>query len=366
MSLLFFHLSGNHMIITIDGPAGTGKSTVAREVARALSYTLLDTGALYRAVAYALLTCHIDLANERAIAAFLAANPLDILCEGNETRYVIAGIDATPHIRTREASHASSLISTYATVRSFLLPIQRSFAVHQNIVCEGRDMGTTVFPNADLKIFLTARPDVRAKRRFLELQGKTSATLEDIDKEMAERDLRDSTRAISPLQQPPDAVLLDTSDLSIQQVVDHIVALTRTIPHWEHFRHQADVGIRGIGATVAEAFSQVALALTAVITDPSLVAPKADVHLALAADDLDTLLFDFLNQLIFEMDTRHMLFSRFAISIDGTTLTATASGENVEIEKHRPAVEVKAATYYELLVHRQKNGTWCAQCVVDV
>lgn len=352
------------MIITIDGPAGTGKSTVAREVAKALSYALLDTGALYRAVAYALLAYRIPLGNEKKIDEFLSANPLDILSQGPLTRYVIAGIDATDHLRSREVSNASSVISTYATVRSFLLPIQRGFAFHQNIVCEGRDMGSTVFPNAEIKIFLTARPEVRAQRRFLELQG--SAGFTEIEKEIAERDLRDSTRQLSPLRQPSDATVIDTSDLSVQEVVDAIVSLAKAFPHFEHFSHQADIGIRGIGKTAAEAFAQVALALTAVITDPSSVTPRTSITITVSAQDLDSLLFDFLNRLIYEMGTRTMLFSRFDISIEGSKLSATMYGEPVDTSKHYPAVEVKAATYYDLLVRHQPNGSWCAQCVVDV
>lgn len=354
------------MIITIDGPAGTGKSTVAREVASALSYALLDTGALYRTIAYALIVYKVNLSNEESIAEFLNANPLDVLTQGLETRYVIAGIDATPHIRTGDVSAASSLISTYATVRSFLLPIQRSFAFHQNIVCEGRDMGTTVFPHAEVKVFLTARPDIRAHRRFLEVTRTTSSSFEEVHKEMSERDQRDSTRTISPLMQPEDATVIDTSDLSIQQVVDRIVAMAHAFPHWEHFHHQADIGIRGIGRTVAEAFAQAALALTAVITDPSSVTPTTSLTITASAEDLDALLFDFLNLLIYEMDTQRMLFSQFEITITGTHLKATLSGEPVTSDKHHPAVEVKAATYYELLVCHQPNGSWCAQCVVDV
>jgi cytidylate kinase len=354
------------MIITIDGPAGTGKSSVAREVAHSLSYALLDTGALYRAIAYALIAYKVSLSNEKAIATFLDANPLDILCQGHDIRYVIASIDATPHLRTREVSNASSIISTYASVRSFLLPIQRSFAFHQNIVCEGRDMGTTVFPNAEVKIFLTARSEIRAQRRFLELQGTPSATLEDVQKEMSERDHRDSSRTISPLLQPHDAYVIDTSDSTIQQVVTTIIDIAQAFPHWEHFHHQADIGIRGIGTTIAEAFAHVALALTAVITDTSSVTPKTSITITVSAEDLDSLLFDFLNLIIYEMDTRHMLFSQFDITITGSNLKATLSGELVSPEKHHPAVEVKAATYYELLVCHQPNGSWCAQCVVDV
>jgi cytidylate kinase len=354
------------MIITIDGPAGTGKSTVAREVARKLSFALLDTGALYRAIAYALLVFKVPLADEQQIAEFLSANPLDLLCDGTTTRYVIAGVDATDHVRSREVTNTSSLISTYACVRSFLLPVQRGFAFHQNVVCEGRDMGSTVFPTAEIKIFLTARPEVRAQRRFLELQEKAPASLAEIEKEITERDLRDSTRSISPLRQAQDATVIDTSDLSIVDVVDTIVAHAKAYPHHELFEHQADIGIRGIGRTVSEAFAQAALALTAVITDPASVAPKTAVTITLSSEEIDSLLFDFLNRLIYEMDTQRMLFSRFDITISGLQLTAILYGESIDISKHHPAVEVKAATYYELLVHYQPNGSWCAQCVVDV
>ena len=353
------------MIITIDGPSGTGKSTVAREVARALSFALLDTGALYRAVAYVLLERHIPLDDESAISSFLDENPLDIISGAGEVRYVIAGIDATPHLRTRKVGTASSIVSAHPSVRAYLLPSQRIFGFHQNIVCEGRDIGTTVFPNAEIKIFLTARQDVRAQRRFLELK-ETATSVEEIEKEIAERDHRDSTRAASPLTQPEDAILIDTSDLSISQVVDQITDIATAYPHWEHFSHQDDIGVRGIGKTPSEAFAQAACALTAVITDPCSVTPRTVVSFTISAEDLDSLFFDFLNGLISEMDTHHMLFSRFDLSIEGTTLQATLYGEPVDPSKHHPSAEVKAATYYELLVHRRPNGSWCAQCVVDV
>ena len=354
------------MIITIDGPSGTGKTTVAKETAKKLGFALLDTGALYRAVAYALLVKKIDLQDEEAIITFLNDNPLDILVQQDRTRYIVGGIDATESLRTREVTAASSIISAHAGVRSYLLPIQQSFGFHQNVVCEGRDIGSTVFPSAEIKIFLTANQAIRAKRRFLEIQGGAQTTLEQVEQEIAERDNRDSTRAASPLTQPADAVVIDTSEMTIQQVVDRITSLAESFPHWEHFPHQSDIGIRGIGTTPAEAFAQAALALTGVVTDPSSVTPRTPVSLTLSGEDLDTLLFDFLSALIYEMDTRHMLFSRFDLAINGKTLEASMFGEPIDPSKHHPAVEVKAATYYELLVHRRPNGSWCAQCVVDV
>lgn len=352
------------MIITIDGPAGTGKSTVARKVAEKLSFVLLDTGALYRAVAYALMVHNINLHNSTAISTFLAENALDILSGTKQVRYVIGGIDATDHIRTIEVGTASSIISAHPVVRAYLLPIQRSFAFHQDVVCEGRDVGTTVFPTADIKVFLTASPDIRAERRWKEMKG--SVSLNAIKQEIAERDYRDSTRTASPLTRPKDSVLIDTSDLTIEQVVNQIASLAKAYPHWEHFDHQSDIGIRGIGATPAEAFAQAALALTAVITDPASVSQISAVRFDLPIQDLESLFFDFLNHILFEMDARSMLFSRVEVTNDEQFVHVTMFGEPVSVEKHHPTVEVKAATYSDLLVRRRPDTSWVAQCVVDV
>ena len=135
--------------------------------------------------------------------------------------------------------------------------------------------------------------------------------------------------------------------------------------YWEHFEHKADIGIRGYGNTMAEAFAQAAIALTAVITDLALINATTDIQLSCSDEDEDTLLYDWLNTLIYEMATRKMLFSQFEISIDAGKLNATVSGEAIDIEKHQPAVEIKGATYTELAVYN-KDGQWVAQCVVDV
>jgi SHS2 domain-containing protein len=135
---------------------------------------------------------------------------------------------------------------------------------------------------------------------------------------------------------------------------------------WEHFEHVADIGIRGFGATAAEAFAGAAIALTAVITDPASVRQTRKVHLVCDAPDIEMLLSDFLNSLLFEMSTRKMLFSKFNVNIDGTELAADCYGELVDLERHKPAVEVKAATFSELKVKQQQDETWLAQCVVDV
>ncbi|HUW36870.1 MAG TPA: archease [Rhodocyclaceae bacterium] len=136
--------------------------------------------------------------------------------------------------------------------------------------------------------------------------------------------------------------------------------------NWAHFRHGADIGVRGFGATREEAFVQAALALTAVITDPALVASMVPVVIACDAPDDELLLVDWLNALIFEMSTRRMLFGRFEVAISGSVLEATAWGETIDVERHHPAVEVKGATYTELDLSRRPDGRWRAQCVVDV
>lgn len=135
---------------------------------------------------------------------------------------------------------------------------------------------------------------------------------------------------------------------------------------WEHFEHQADIGLRGYGDTPAEAFEQIAGALTAVIADPATVRPRHSVEIQCAAADEESLLVDWLNTLIYEMATRRMIFSRFAVRLEGATLQATAWGEIVQPERHRPVVEVKAATHHALAVERRPDGGWMAQCVVDV
>ncbi len=136
--------------------------------------------------------------------------------------------------------------------------------------------------------------------------------------------------------------------------------------NWEHFSHKADMGIRGVGQTKAGAFEQAALAMTAIITDLEKIEPKYKIQVSCKADDDEILFVDWLSKIIYEMDKRKMLFSRFKVKIDKGNLSATAWGENIDLKKHTPTVEVKAATYSELRVYKDKNGNWVAQCVVDV
>ncbi len=135
---------------------------------------------------------------------------------------------------------------------------------------------------------------------------------------------------------------------------------------WEHFPHQADIGVRGVGVTLAEAFEQAALALTAVIADPAIIVPREPIQLSCEAPDAELLLVDWLNLLIYEMATRHMLFGRFAVHLEGNRLAAEAWGEALDAARHHPAVEVKGATYTALRVSQEPDGSWLAQCVVDV
>ena len=215
------------MIITIDGPAGTGKSSVAKKVAEQLSMLMLDTGALYRAIAYGILQKSIDLYDEAKISLFLQNNPLEVLFLNGSFHYFIDTTDVTMFLRTQEVANASSIVSSYTAVRSYLLTIQRTLAKNQNVVCEGRDMGTTVFPEAEIKIYLTASAKERSRRRLLELtaQGISTLSAESLEKEIEERDQRDSTRKNSPLRIPPNAFIIDTTHLTLPQVVDQILLL---------------------------------------------------------------------------------------------------------------------------------------------
>lgn len=215
------------MIITIDGPAGTGKTTIARKLAGRLNYNYFDTGAMYRALTHRVIQHKIDIQDTKALVPFLADFRFDILDVAGQKHYYVDGEDVTEMIRTQEVTQKVSEVSANGAVRSALVGIQRKFGKGKNAVFEGRDMGTVVFPKAEYKIFLTACPTVRAERRYLELkEKKMSVPLneQEILKDMTIRDHLDSTREISPLKQADDAYLIDTSDLSIEQVVELILA----------------------------------------------------------------------------------------------------------------------------------------------
>lgn len=217
------------MIIAIDGPAGTGKSTVAKGVAKRLGFTFFDTGAMYRSFAWMVINEQINPTDHAAVHSILPRFEYEIKTdEKGERHYFVCGHDVSKLIRTPQISTAASQVAIYPDVRHAMVQIQRKIGAQGNAVFEGRDMGTVVFPKAHLKIFLTARPEVRAERRYKELVAKfpeKAVSFEQILKETIERDENDSTRAISPLKQADDAVLLDTSDLTIDEVIEKIIQL---------------------------------------------------------------------------------------------------------------------------------------------
>ena len=212
--------------IAIDGPAGAGKSTIAKIVARKLGYIYVDTGAMFRSMALGCLRKGIDVTDEEAVCS--AVDDLDVTLgyEGEQQIVYLNGENVNAIIRTEEVGNATSTIAVYAKVREKLLQLQRELATKENVVMDGRDIGSTVLPNADTKIYLTASSEVRAKRRALELEerGENCDVLK-VQKDIEERDYRDSHRAVSPLTQAEDAVLVDASDLSIVEVADHILEI---------------------------------------------------------------------------------------------------------------------------------------------
>lgn len=216
------------MIITIDGPVATGKSTIAKKLAESIGFIFFDTGAMYRVLTYGILKHGIDIENPEQLNAFLTNFQLDIKVMHRERRYFFEGEDITQTIRGQEVTLVVSKISAIKAVRDKLVTLQREMAEGVNAVFEGRDMGTVVFPDAALKIYLTGRDDVRAKRRYDELTAKSpdqtkDLTIEKCLNELTQRDHFDSTREYSPLAQATDAFVIDTSDLSVDEIVYKIL-----------------------------------------------------------------------------------------------------------------------------------------------
>ena len=214
--------------VAIDGPGGAGKSTMARALSRACGLHYVDTGAIYRTVGLAALRAGLDPSDCEGVPALLEELDVQVRYEGEEQHMLLNGEDVTAFLRTPEISAAASAVSALPEVRAFLLQTQRDLAAKGGVVMDGRDIGTVVLPEAELKVFLTASPEERARRRFLELREKgIDQPYEEVLREMNERDLRDSTRAVAPLRPAEDAVLLDSSELSPQQVLERLVALFR-------------------------------------------------------------------------------------------------------------------------------------------
>jgi len=212
------------LIVAIDGPAGAGKSTVAKRLADELGYTYMDTGAMYRAFAWKVMQEAIDLGDERNLRKILQETKIDLKKDDSRLRVFLDGVDITDRIRTPELSQTASKVSTLGAVRERMVELQRAMGREGGVVVEGRDIGTVVFPKAEVKIYLDASSEERARRRFEELraQGK-EINLKETLKEMDERDRRDQERELAPLRKAEDAVVIDSTTLDAEGVMERIM-----------------------------------------------------------------------------------------------------------------------------------------------
>lgn len=216
----------NHISVAIDGPVGAGKSTIARAAAQRMGFVYCDTGALYRAIGLYCRRDGADLSNSADISKRLPEISLNIKMTDGVQHVFLNGEDVSEEIRLPEISMAASAVSAVPEVRAALLEIQRSMAKSSSVIMDGRDIGTVVLPDADVKIFLTARPEIRAKRRYDELVKKgVDTSFEDVLADLNKRDYNDSHRAAAPLKQADNAVLADTSELDFEQSVDLICGI---------------------------------------------------------------------------------------------------------------------------------------------
>jgi len=207
------------IVITIDGPAGAGKTTVSRILADRLGFRYIDTGALYRGVALAAKEQGISSDDDSSLTEMCRNLSLRFELISNRLKLFSGGRDITEHIRTPEITMMASAVSARPVVRKFLLDLQRLIGMEKRVVFEGRDMGTVVFPDAEVKFFLDASPCIRAVRRFNEIKNSSAQTLEEVERDIIQRDRNDSTRAVAPLKPAEDAVRIDTTDLSLEEVV---------------------------------------------------------------------------------------------------------------------------------------------------
>ena len=216
--------------IAIDGPAGAGKSTIAKMVAKELGFVYVDTGAMYRAISLYLLRNDILATDIEQIESVLDDINITIEYENGTQIVMLNGENVNPYIRTEKVGVMTSAVSMHSVVRDKLLELQRKLASSADVLMDGRDIGTCVLPDAQLKIFLTASSKTRATRRWKELQERgIECSIEQIEKDIIERDNQDMTRETAPLKQAEDAVLVDTSDMTILQVVNHIIQLTKQV-----------------------------------------------------------------------------------------------------------------------------------------
>ncbi|MBU2549913.1 MAG: (d)CMP kinase [Proteobacteria bacterium] len=224
-------MSPGQRIITIDGPAGAGKSTLARALARRMGWSYLDTGAMYRAVALAVHEAGVDPSDEQAVERIVSGLNLDVSLDRETTRVFLSDLDVTDLIRAPQISALASAVSALPAVRRALVDHQRRIGDRGGIVAEGRDMGTVVFPEAGVKFFLTASLEERARRRFEELRlAGSEETPERVMKDMANRDRADSSRDLAPLRPADDAIAVDSTAMSIDSVLDFMLARIRSEP----------------------------------------------------------------------------------------------------------------------------------------
>ena len=214
--------------IAIDGPAGAGKSTIAKKLAKKISFVYVDTGAMYRAMGYYFLQHGIRAEEEKKIREACENISVTLAYEGGVQKVLLNGEDISDQIRQEEVGNMASATSGYGFVRAKLLSLQQDMAAQYDVIMDGRDIGTAVLPNADLKIYLTASSRTRAERRYKELVEKgQECNIDDIEKDIIDRDYRDMHREVSPLVQAEDAVLVESSDMTIEQVVETITKLVK-------------------------------------------------------------------------------------------------------------------------------------------
>lgn len=209
--------------VTLDGPSGSGKTSIAKAVAERLGITYLDTGAMYRGVAYFMLNHGVDVANEQDVLQRLDDVDLHVTKDGGEQHIIVNGEDITSKIRTPEISMGASTVSKIPAVRLKLVDMQRKIAYNSSCVIDGRDIGSFVLPNAEFKFYLTADVDERAKRRYLEIKDKVKTSLETVKEDLIARDEQDSKRAFAPLVVPQGAYVIDTTNLKFDEVLDLVL-----------------------------------------------------------------------------------------------------------------------------------------------
>lgn len=221
-------MNTHKITVAVDGPAGAGKSSISKIVAKKLGYLYIDTGAMYRSVTWAVLHNHIDVNNQKAVEALLPELDLTMEASDDSCKVFIAGQDVTDFIRTPQVNNAVSIVASYKGVRQYLVERQRLMAEAGGVILDGRDIGSVVLPNAELKIYLTASVEARAMRRYLEVKGTVNEqTLEDIKDSVMQRDDMDKNRKESPLIQVEDAVLVDSSEMTFDETVEHILHLVQ-------------------------------------------------------------------------------------------------------------------------------------------